>query len=112
NANTNTPGQKSGTGQSQGKDGQDAGTAGGNQQQTSLQSYSKYDFLPGEKVIFYDDFSQDAVGDFPALWNTNGSAEVVTTNLFTGNWMKFVMDESVWTDGLLKLPENYTIEYD
>ena len=78
----------------------------------SLQTYSKFDFVPGEKVIFYEDFSQDAVGDFPALWNTNGSAEVVTTNLFPGNWMRFVMDECVWTDELLKLPENYTIEFD
>jgi len=78
----------------------------------SLQAYSKFDFIPGEKVIFFDDFSQDAVGDFPALWNTNGSAEVVTTNLFPGNWMRFIMDECVWTDELLKLPENYTIEFD
>lgn len=84
----------------------------GGDQQTALESYSKYDFIPGEKVIFYDDFSQDAVGDFPALWNTNGSAEVVTTNLFPGHWMKFVMNQCVWTDELLKLPENYTIEYD
>jgi len=82
------------------------------EQQTSLQSYSKYDFIPGEKVIFYEDFSQDAVGDFPALWNTNGTAEVVTTNLFPGNWMKYVMDECVWTDALLTLPDNYTIEFD
>jgi OmpA-OmpF porin, OOP family len=80
--------------------------------QPVLQSYSKYDFVPGEKVIFYEDFSQDAVGDFPALWNTNGSAEVVTTNLFPGNWMRFIMRECVWTDALLKLPDNYTIEFD
>ena len=33
------------------------------QDQPSLQSYSKYDFTPGEKVIFYEDFIQDAVGD-------------------------------------------------
>jgi outer membrane protein OmpA-like peptidoglycan-associated protein len=78
----------------------------------SLATYSKYDFVPGEKVIFFDDFSQDAVGDFPALWNTNGSAEVVTTNLFPGNWMKFVTDQCIWTDELLKLPDNYTIEFD
>ena len=77
-----------------------------------LTATSKYDFIPGEKVIFFDDFSQDAVGDFPALWNTNGSAEVVTTNLFPGNWMKFVMKECVWTDALLQLPDNYTIEFD
>lgn len=78
----------------------------------TLQSYSKFDFIPGEKVIFYEDFSQDAVGDFPALWNTNGSAEVVTTNLFPGHWMKFSGDAAIWTDALLNLPENYTIEFD
>jgi len=107
------------------KDGQDSTETTNNQNQETakegnqtgkvspaLQSYSKFDFIPGEKVIFYDDFSQDAVGDFPALWNTNGSAEVVTTNLFPGNWMRFVMNECVWTDQILNLPENYTIEYD
>jgi OmpA-OmpF porin, OOP family len=82
------------------------------QEQQGLESYSKYDFIPGEKVIFFDDFIQDNVGDFPALWNTNGSAEVVTTNLFPGHWMKFDCRESIWTDELLKLPENYTIEFD
>lgn len=87
-------------------------SAGQQQTKPGLESYSKFDFIPGEKVIFFDDFSQDAVGDFPALWNTNGSAEVVTTNLFPGNWMKFVMNECVWTDELLNLPDNYTIEFD
>lgn len=111
-SNKNASGQDNQSGQSQTANDQNSGGKAGSSQQTSLQSYSKYDFSPGEKVIFYDDFSQDAVGDFPALWNTNGSAEVVTTNLYPGNWMKFVMDECVWTDGLLKLPENYTIEYD
>lgn len=110
--NNNASAGKSTTGQAQGTGGQKASEASQDQQQASLQSYSKYDFVPGEKVIFYDDFSQDAVGDFPALWNTNGSAEVVTTNLFPGKWMKFIMDQCVWTDELLKLPENYTIEYD
>lgn len=81
-------------------------------EQPSLQLYSKYDFIPGEKVVFFDDFSQDNVGDFPALWNTNGSAEVVTSNLFAGRWMKFVGNQSIWTDELLLLPDNYTIEFD
>lgn len=94
------------------QDEQAAKTRTAKTEQQSLQSYSKYDFIPGEKVVFYDDFSQDAIGDFPALWNTNASAEVVTTNLHPGNWMKFVGGESVWTDNLLQLPENYTIEFD
>ncbi len=78
----------------------------------TLQTYSKYDFVPGEKVIFFDDFSQDNPGDFPALWNTNGSAEVVTSNLYPGRWMQYSGRNAIWTDSLLKLPDNYTIEFD
>ena len=79
---------------------------------SAMETYSKFDFIPGERVIFFEDFSQDAVGDFPALWNTNGSAEVVTTSLYPGKWMKFVGDKSIWTDQLLDFPDNYTIEFD
>lgn len=85
---------------------------GGEEAKPSLQTYSKFDFIPGEKVIFYDDFSQDNIGDFPALWNTNGSAEVVSSNLFPGKWMMFSSRNAVWTDVLLDLPDNYTIEFD
>ncbi len=77
-----------------------------------LQLYSKYDFLPGEKVIFYDDFTQDNIGDFPAGWNTNGSAEIVTSNLYPGRWMQFIGGGDIWTDSLINLPDNYTIEFD
>jgi outer membrane protein OmpA-like peptidoglycan-associated protein len=82
--------------------------------QEGLQSYSKFDFIAGEKVFFYEDFSQDAIGDFPANWNTNGSGEIVTTNLFPGNWLfsKYQSYCAIWTDKLLNLPENYTIEFD
>jgi len=82
------------------------------QEKPTMQTYSKFDFVPGDKVIFYDDFSLDATGDFPALWNTNGSAEVVTTNLFPGKWMKFNCRESIWISEQFKLPDNYTIEFD
>lgn len=88
-----------------------ASKASGQQEQT-FQAYSKYDFIPGQKVIFYEDFSQDAVGDFPMLWNTNGSGEIVTTNLYPGNWLQLKGNYCIWTDELLELPENYTIEFD
>ena len=32
----------------------------------SEEIYGKYDFIPGDKVIFYDDFSDTDVGEFPA----------------------------------------------
>jgi len=78
-----------------------------------LTSYSKFDFIPGSDVLFYEDFSQTAVGDFPASWNTNGSAEVMTTNLLTGKWLKLTSSSTcMWNDVPLTLPENYTIEFD
>ncbi|MEP7258833.1 MAG: hypothetical protein ABI687_10595, partial [Flavitalea sp.] len=51
-----------------------------NQTQTSpsLKTYSKYDFIPGEKIMLFDDFSQDSIGDFPDKWTTNASGEVMT----------------------------------
>ena len=112
NGNQQADSQKTEDAQSKVQNESGSGNKPAGQQQEGLQAYSKYDFVPGEKIIFFDDFSQDAVGDFPALWNTNGSAEVVTTNLFPGNWMKFVMNQCVWIDALLTLPDNYTIEFD
>jgi OmpA-OmpF porin, OOP family len=83
------------------------------QDQQSLQSFSKYDFIPGEKVILFDDFSQDAIGDFPALWSANAAGEVNTLSIAPGNWFNLNS-----TDGnyfLLKnvdFPKNFIIEFD
>ena len=78
-----------------------------------MQVNSKYDFVPGEKIIFYEDFSTTNLGDFPVSFNTNGSCEVVTNNNYDGKWLKFVDSENAfWTETLLKLPENYTVEFD
>jgi outer membrane protein OmpA-like peptidoglycan-associated protein len=85
----------------------------GTQDQTSLQSYSKFDFVPGSKVIFFEDFSQDAVGDFPALWNTNGSGEVMTNYFYPGKWLKITGGSTcIWNDVPLVLTDNFTVEFD
>lgn len=31
--------------------------------------YTKYDFVPGDKVIFYDDLAGEETGEFPMRWN-------------------------------------------
>ena len=80
---------------------------------TLTKIYSKFDFIPGEKVIFYDDFSQENLGDFPALWNTTGSGEVVNYGKYPGKWFHITNSRGVTTTAQeLKLPENYTIEFD
>lgn len=77
-----------------------------------LKSFSKYDFVPGEKVLFYEDFSQDNVGDFPAKWNTNATGEVVTINKYPGKWLKAKNACLYVPDFPKPFPENYTIEFD
>ncbi len=73
---------------------------------------SNSDFVPGGTVLFSDDFSQDAIGDFPAQWNTNGSGEVVTIDGLNGKWLS-VMHNSIINPVMDKaLPENSTIEFD
>ena len=74
---------------------------------------SKYDFVPGEKVIFFDDFTSESIGDFPVQWNTTGSGEVVTIDAAPGRWVHITNGHGITTlDEAVTLPENYTIEFD
>jgi outer membrane protein OmpA-like peptidoglycan-associated protein len=78
----------------------------------SFEAYSKYDFVPGEKVVALDDFTQDEIGDFPAKWNTNGSGEVVTLAGKPGRWLKVTRGGFFIPDFVSELPENFTLEFD
>jgi outer membrane protein OmpA-like peptidoglycan-associated protein len=81
--------------------------------QPPLQSYSSYDFVPGEKVIFYDDFSQDAVGDFPALWTANAAGEINTLSIATGHWFNLnSTDGNYFYLKSVDFPKNFIIEFD
>ncbi|HRP02041.1 MAG TPA: OmpA family protein [Candidatus Kapabacteria bacterium] len=80
--------------------------------QATLKSYSKFDFIPGEDIIFFEDFSKDAIGDFPARWNTNGTGEVVTINEYPGKWLKMYGDVYYVPEMKYPFPDNYTFEYD
>lgn len=77
-----------------------------------LQAYSKYDFIPGEKIIAYEDFSQDAIGDFPGKWNTNASGEIVTLSNLPGNWLMLSKKGIFLPEFITSLPENFTLEFD
>ena len=78
----------------------------------TLKTYSKYDFVPGEKIIVYEDFMQDAVGDLPAKWNTNSSCETVKIEGQQGQWMKMTKQGVFMPDYVDSLPENFTLEFD
>lgn len=108
-----TPAPSSGNGEispnTSGSDGSAAGPAG----EKSIQVYSKFDYVPGDKLIFYDDYSNDFIGDFPSKWNTNGSGEVVTINNEPQKWLKLLQGYGIlYIPDVPKLPEDYTIEFD
>ncbi len=77
-----------------------------------LEIYSKFDYVPGDKLLFFDDFSQDFVGDFPSKWNTNASGEVVKIGN-KGNWFELKTGYGVfYIPDVKDLPEDFTIEFD
>lgn len=79
----------------------------------NLEIYSKFDYVPGDKLLFFDDFARDFVGDFPSRWNTNGSGEVVKINKVDGNWLQLKSGYNIhFIPDIDNLPEDYTIEFD
>lgn len=89
--------------------------------------YGKYDFVPGDKVIFFDDFSDTDVGEFPIKWSLKGpggggnAVEVVD---YKGKRFLRSVPPSSKHDGIpssalyvrLKtkgdMPEKFTVEFD
>ena len=78
----------------------------------SFEAYSKFDFVPGEKVVAIEDFAQDALGDLPAKWNTNAGGEVVTVSGQAGRWLKLTKAGFFTPEFVTDVPDNVTIEWD
>ncbi|MCM4150960.1 OmpA family protein [Arenibacter sp. N53] len=88
------------------------GTAGQTSGKT-IEVYSKFDYVPGDKPLFYDDFSNDFIGDFPSRWNTNGGGEVVSVNDSGEKWLELISGYNIYfIPDTPNLPEEYTIEFD
>jgi OOP family OmpA-OmpF porin len=80
---------------------------------TKVSSVStKFDYVPGDSVIFFDDMKQDELGEFPARWN-----------LVRGTWEVAELEGERWlrctsTSGTVRmkvppsLPEFWTLEFD
>ena len=77
-----------------------------------IKAFSKYDFVPGARVVALHDFLGDAVGDFPAGWNTNASGEVVTISGKPGHWLMLTKGGVFAPTLSAALPDNFTLEYD
>ncbi len=84
-------------------------------QQINLKEYSNYGFIPGEKIIFEDDFRDSKQGEFPSAWSLKSGKGVVQLidnvaafQLTDGNYAKvipLIKNEFILTD-------SFTIEFD
>ncbi|MCE7067139.1 OmpA family protein [Dyadobacter sp. CY326] len=78
-----------------------------------ITAYSRFDFVPGEKIIIHEDFSQDAIGDFPANWNTRSGADIVNIAGTAGKWLRLNQDGVFYPEYLNSaLPDNFTLQMD
>jgi len=75
-------------------------------------AWANYDFVPGERVLFYDDFSGDIIGRFPRRLNFEGGMmEVVEWEGKT--LLRSTDNSSVFRINLPEtLPDRFTIEFD
>lgn len=106
---TNTPNTTGGDGNPANTGGEDPSNTG----PKTIQVYSKFDFVPGDKQMFFDDFGNDFIGDFPAKWNTNAGGEVVTLGDSPQKWLELKSGFNIYyIPDVPQLPEEYTIEFD
>lgn len=82
-------------------------------QDSKFESFSNYDFIAGDKVLFYEDFSQDNIGDFPDLWASNGSGEIKTVSIDKGKWFHLNGEDATYCfTKTIIFPSNFIMEFD
>ena len=89
--------------------------------------YSKYDFVPGDKMIYFDDFGDTDVGEFPRKWTLTGPKEGANNSVevveFQGKrYLRSVPAQKgkgqsgstqyIRLDQKGDMPEKFTVEFD
>src|SRR5665647_3953105 len=86
------------------------------QESPSLKDYHNYDFVPGDKILFEDNFVGDQDGEFPSHWELKGG-QAVLNKAPTGEEALFLTDGNYVVVSPRMKTQNYltdpfTIEYD
>jgi OmpA-OmpF porin, OOP family len=87
-------------------------TSTNNSPNKPTKSNSKFDFEPGKKQLYFDNFDRLNVGDFPKEFNTNASGEIVTLDEKNGKWLNMTKNGAFVPDNIKNLPENFTLEFE
>jgi OmpA-OmpF porin, OOP family len=73
-------------------------------------AWANWDFVPGDSVLFADDFTDDRVGDFPRRWELiAGNHEIVEWE--GGRYVRVTGDGLVAIPLPSTLPEKFTVEF-
>jgi OmpA-OmpF porin, OOP family len=74
-------------------------------------AWANYDFVPGERVLLFEDFTRDRVGNFPQrLELVTGSSEVVEWQ--GRRWLRMNGHTAFQVPLPEVLPERFTVEFD
>lgn len=75
---------------------------------------TKFDFTPGDKLLFFDDFTQDELGEFPVHWTLKqGTFEVA--EMSGQRWLRSTSTTSriaMKAPAMPQLPEFWSLEFD
>lgn len=86
-----------------------------NTKDKSIEVFRNFKFIPGEKVIFYDDLEYEEIGEFPSRWDlVQGGAEIASFNS-----EKVIIGTASYNNSITPLFKNenylgdeFTIEFD
>jgi hypothetical protein len=75
---------------------------------------TKFDYIPGDSVLLFDDFSQDELGEFPARWRlSQGTFETAESS--GERWVRCTSADGrirMKLPAMASLPEFWTFEFD
>ncbi len=76
---------------------------------TSTVDWTRYDYIPGQQVLFYDDFSGDKPGDAPQVWKASEGGKAEVKKLGEIFWLH-ARTETTVSPAQLKLTPQFTLE--
>lgn len=82
---------------------------------TNYSAFKNFDFIPGENVLFFDDFS-NGLNQWNKVtwdeWEEKHKGMIVSSAVANGNWYYMPRKGTSQPKGLKTLPNQFTLEYD
>ncbi|MCL4642126.1 MULTISPECIES: OmpA family protein [Olivibacter] len=79
---------------------------------TFIKAFAKYDFVPGDSIIYAADFADDVNGELPSGWNSNAGSVLVKLNQIPGNWLRLAQRSVCLSSNDQLLGPDFTVEFD